>query len=315
MAAYDKNIFGPVPSRRLGRSLGVSVVPHKVCSLDCVYCEVGKTRTLTAERKEYIRPADILAEFDAVYPSVADSLDVVTVTAAGEPTLNSSLREIVEGLRSRVRHPLAILTNGTTLDDPEVVQTLLLFDIVVPSLDAVGIDAFLAVNKPAEGLDPQKLAEALIAFSHRFSGTLTIEVLLVKGVNDSCDELKRIADVLSQCRYTMVQLNTVFRPPAYGGTTALSGAELLEAALTLKSYGVRVEPVGNFVRELDGGNEGDISPRILRLVSMRPCSLGDIAAVFGRSAEDVSAMLAPLVADGSVRREEHSGEIFYTAVK
>ncbi|WP_022851570.1 radical SAM protein [Limisalsivibrio acetivorans] len=276
-----KHIFGPVPSRRLGSSLGIDIVPSKTCTLDCVYCEVGRTNRLGIERESFYPPEGVIDEFASEYPALKEHLDVVTITGSGEPTMNSDLGTLASKIKSVSDHPLAILTNSTLITRCDVRSDLKNFDIIVPSIDAASQDVFERVNRPHPDLDIHEINEALIAFTNSFSGRILLEVLLVKGVNDSEDELKRIASVISRCRYDMVQLNTVFRPPSYSETEGLGEKELVEAMLMFKEQGIRIEPVGNFIRRLGGSVSDSPSEKIMNLLRMRPCTTGDIASVFG----------------------------------
>ena len=160
-----KYIFGPAPSRRLGRSLGINVVPSKICSLDCLYCEVGKTKATTMQIKPYIKAADILDEFSKNYDKFNELCDVITITGAGEPTLNSELDTILKGIKNITNKPVAILTNTTTLHIESVYNTLLLFDIVVPSLDSVDSNSFNKINLPDKNINIENIISSLEKWS------------------------------------------------------------------------------------------------------------------------------------------------------
>ncbi|MGE4497201.1 MAG: radical SAM protein [Deferribacterales bacterium] len=307
----NRYIFGPVPSRRLGRSLGVDVIPSKICSLDCVYCEVGKTTELSCARENYFKTDDIIDEFRREYARVKNSLDVVTITGSGEPTLNKNLAQIARRIKKISAHPLAILTNSTTITDPEVQAALMLFDIIVPSLDAASAKAFQAVNRPAAELDIKEINSALADFTHRFGGRIYLEVLLVKGVNDSKDELAAIAEVIRQCRYDMVQVNTVFRPPAYSGTKGLNEQELIDAFLFFRGLGINVEPVGNFVKALAGGDDADLPERIAALLRMRPCTVKDMCAVFGADEASMVKIIENMLKSDQIEEKIFENERFY----
>ena len=161
------HIFGPVNSRRLGRSLGIDLLPKKICNFDCIYCEVGSTTNLTCERKEYVSTNSILVEIDEYCsdPKRMESVDVVTVTASGEPTLHLGLGRILKYLKEKTGKPVAVLINGTNLNIPEVVSDLCQADVVVPSLDAVLEKSFRKLNRPALCLDIQEIVKGLINFS------------------------------------------------------------------------------------------------------------------------------------------------------
>ncbi|MGA1862812.1 radical SAM protein [Deferribacter thermophilus] len=307
-----KYIFGPVPSRRLGASLGVNLVPKKICSLDCVYCEVGKTTEFEIERKRFFNPDELLSEFKIVYERKKDIIDVVTFTGAGEPTLNIDLAYLANEVKKIIDKPLAILTNGTLLFREDVRNELLNFDIVVPSVDAVSESIFKRVNRPHSELNIEKIIDGLKEFSRIFKGKLFIEILLVKGVNDNEVELKKIANVLKNINYTKVQLNTVFRPPAYKGFDGLNEKELLEKALFLAKEGVKVETVGAYLKSLSNKEEYIVED-LIDLLSMRPCTVNDLKLLFNRS--DIVKILDKLIVDKKITKDIINNEIYFKVAK
>ena len=303
-----KYLFGPVPSRRLGRSLGIDIIPHKVCTMNCIYCEVGRTTSCVTQRAHFADTDQIIAEFRDNYTELKADLDVVTITGAGEPTLNLDLGYIIKEIQKISEHPVAILTNSSLITDQSVRDELMFADIVVPSIDAATAEAYTKVCAPERSLDIQQINEALVAFTQVFKGRLLIEVLLCEGMNDSKEELAKIADIIKRCKYDLVQLNTVHRPPAFSRAKAVSEKGLLEVALQFKSAGLNVEPVGNYIKELSGGELTDV--QLVRLISMRPCSMQDISSVFGVDEEYARVILDAIDTD-RLKVSEHNGQSFY----
>ncbi|MDH4273038.1 MAG: radical SAM protein [Candidatus Aminicenantes bacterium] len=169
-----KHIFGPVPSRRLGRSLGIDLIPFKTCCLNCLYCECGKTTVQTLERKEYVPARAIIQEIDAFLCTVP-SLDVITFAGSGEPTLNTALPALLRHIQTHYpQYKTALLTNGSLLYLEDVRQSLLTFNYVLPSLDAVRQKTFEKINQPAGNLDSQEIIEGLITFSKMYRGTMWV---------------------------------------------------------------------------------------------------------------------------------------------
>ena len=305
-----ETVFGPVASRRLGRSLGINIVPEKICTLDCLYCEVCKTETLTLKRAPYISARQILDEFREKYPLLKESTDVVTITGAGEPTLNSELKEIVTGIKSASEHPVALLTNSTLLADKDVANALLPLDIIVPSLDAVTQDVFEAVDRPFPGLQISEIAEALISFSRIFSGKLYLEILLVKGVNDSHNDLLKFAETAKCIRHDKVQLGTVFRPPAWKGAERISDNELANAGLFLSAQGLNVEHQGIFSGDIQAKTMPDMKKQLLEsLLRIRPVTIHDISAGMGISPAEAEQITASI---DSVQTQTYDGQTYYS---
>ena len=302
-------VFGPVASRRLGKSLGVNIVSKKICSLDCLYCEVCKTNTLTLKRAPYIPVEKILAEFSAKYPLVKNKTDVITITGMGEPTLNSHLKEIIAGIKELSEHPVALLTNSTLLSDSNVAEALMQLDIIVPSLDAVTQDIFEIVDKPAPGLKINEIIKSLISFSCKFSGKLYLEILLVKGINDSPAELLRLAEMAKQIRHTKIQICTVFRPPAWEGAERLSESEIKEICMFFSKQGLNVEFAGAFNVHASKNVTPEIKKQLLEsLLCIRPVTVQDISEGIGISAEEAELLIASI---DSVQIQNYNGEIYY----
>ena len=176
-------IFGPVPSRRLGFSLGVDTIPFKTCSLDCIYCQLGRTTNKTIERKEYIAGENILREIEEILKR-KKKIDYITFSGSGEPTLNSRMEEMITQIKRLTSIPVAILTNGTLLYQPRMREELMEADLVIPSLDAVSEEVFEKINRPHHKLKINEVIKGINTFSQEFRGKIWLEIMLVKGVND-----------------------------------------------------------------------------------------------------------------------------------
>lgn len=204
-----KCLFGPVLSRRLGLSLGVDLLKYKTCNLDCVYCKLGRTSSLTSRRDRFVSPDKVLREIES---RSKEDFDHLTFAGSGEPTLSSDLREIIRRSKKIVDVPVAVITNSTLLTSPEVRSEVAEADVVLPSLDAVTKLTFERINRPARNLKIEEIIEGLREFRNEFSGEIWLEVMLVKDVNDT--EAEQIARAVQLIGPDRVQLNTVVRPPA-----------------------------------------------------------------------------------------------------
>ena len=318
-------LFGPVNSRRLGRSLGIDLFREKICNLNCVYCEVGPTNVPVNRRGRYSPTREILAEITefCAAPHRLAAVDVLTVTAKGEPTLHLDLGVILRHIKSLTDKPVAVLTNGTTLADDEVREALQLADIVVPSLDAVRAESFSRVDRPARGLTVEAIINGLRDFSRAYRGRLWLEILLVRDINDADADIDALLPVLTTLRLDRIQLNTVVRPPADPGARPVAEARLAEIARRLQAaLAVPVDlpsPVAGFGDERDAAPlpTADAEPAALRqaiiqMVRRRPCTAADIDRVFHLGgAEKVEQLLASLVASGTLRILSHAGDRFY----
>lgn len=221
-----KYIFGPVPSRRLGLSLGVDIIPIKTCTLDCIYCQVGKTTCKTIERKEYVSPEKVLAELKEVL-QIGKKIDYITLSGNGEPTLNSKLGEIIKGIKKLTALPVAVITNGTLLTDKNVREELLSADLVMPSLDAATQEIFEKIDRPHPLLKIENVIEGLMEFKKIYSGKFWLEIMLVKGINDNQNELNALKKAVKKIEPDRIQLNTPVRPTCEKELQILSAKELL----------------------------------------------------------------------------------------
>ncbi|MCL2219109.1 MAG: radical SAM protein [Chitinispirillia bacterium] len=230
--AKYKHIYGPIRSRRLGLSLGVDMVPHKTCPLDCVYCECGATTVLTVERKEYIPTGEIIAEIDDYLEGAGNPApDYVTFGGSGEPTLHSGLGRIIGHIKGRFpAQKLALLTNSTLLSDKQLRRDILLCDLILPSLDAVTDDVFRGVNVPESSLTCEGVINGLTALSSEYKGQLWLEVFISPGINDGDAEIALFKEVITKINPTRVQLNSLDRPGTVNTLSAAPRASLEDIA-------------------------------------------------------------------------------------
>ncbi|MCE5333241.1 MAG: radical SAM protein [Desulfobacteraceae bacterium] len=273
-------IFGPIPSRRVGRSLGVDVVPAKTCSFDCIYCESGPTTRLTVKRTPFFPIPEVMRELGDYLRANPKGTDVITFSSAGEPTLFLGLGELIEAIkRDFPDYPLMVLTNGSLLWDPQVRRDLLKADRVVPSLDSALIESFLRINRPHPSLELDAIVEGIIEFRSEYRGQMHLEIVLADGVNDSPDELKALARAAGRIRPDKVELNTVVRPPAFAGTRGLTEDRMARAAACFPKGTAEIIGVFHAPRELSNGE--DLGRRILETIERRPCTVAELSVSLG----------------------------------
>lgn len=286
-------VFGPVPSRRLGRSLGIDVVPPKTCSMDCVYCESGPTTCLTLERKPFVEPGKVLRDLDTHFSRYPQSAEVLTFSSAGEPTLYEPLGELIRAVKKRFPVlPVIVLTNGSLLWDSRVRADLTAADRVVPSLDAVSEEVFQKLNRPHGRLTASLMLEGLEALAKDYSGQLHVEVMLVSGMNDTPQEMEALGRFLRRVDPERVELNTVVRPPSEPGTAGLSPEAMQRAARFFP------EGISRIIGRYQGGAvmqpEANLPARMLSLVKRRPCTMDEMILSLGVSPEEAAQALKKL---------------------
>ena len=306
-----KHLFGPVASRRLGRSLGVDLVPAKTCPFDCIYCEVGRTTRHTAVRQHFYPPEEILAQIEEFFAGGGQA-DFITITASGEPTLSLDIAEIISECKKRFKVPVAVITDGALLYDGQVRRDLAAADVVMPSLDAARAQVFERINRPAPPVTLEKVIEGLVAFAREYKGRMWLEVLLAEGVNDSDEDVEALAGVIARIRPDRVQLNTVVRPPADGSTRAVSAERLEEIARRLSGVSP-VEIIAPAALRAGARTSRPAQEAILETVRRRPCTAEDLAAGLSLSPEQVEEALAALTRSGKVREVAFDRTRFYEA--
>ncbi|MFH2122870.1 MAG: radical SAM protein [Pseudomonadota bacterium] len=319
-----KYLFGPVYSRRLGHSLGIDLLPPKICSLNCVYCEVGPTTELTCERKEYVPTEEILREIDQVLVKGTGGrpVDVFTLTAMGEPTLHTGLGEIIAYLKEKTDKPVAVLTNGTLFFDPQVRAELSAADIVIPSLDAARQESFDRVNQPAAAVNLEQVIEGLVLFSREFRGKLWLEILLVRDMNDSFEDLVALQQAVQKIHPARIQLNTVARPPMDGRARPVTREVMEQAASMLADgYDGQVDVLVDFqaIEKNEYGKEKQLQMTLVEdiaaLLQRRPCPIEEIdKALHVQDLEMTRACVQVLVEAGRIEKKLYNDKEFYQQV-
>jgi wyosine [tRNA(Phe)-imidazoG37] synthetase (radical SAM superfamily) len=306
-----RRIFGPVPSRRLGLSLGIDVIPSKTCSFDCVYCECGATTDKTCERREFFPVGEILDELETHLSRTADRPDVVTLSGSGEPTLYRPLGELIEGIRRIAALPVAVITNSSLLWMDEVRDELSKADIVLPSLDAAEESAFRRINRPHALCTLPLVIEGLERFLDAYRGTVLFEILLVEGHNTDRPNLEALRSALSRMRAGKIQLNTAVRPGTERHIEPLDN-ESMERIRAF--FGPACEVIASARTTRMRHEEGILEETVMPLVERRPCTADDIAAVLGIPRGEVTQLMQRLKAAGKVADHRHGGVVFWSSV-
>ena len=303
----ERYVYGPVPSRRLGRSLGVDLVPYKTCSYDCVYCQLGRTTRKTLRRREYVAPERIFADLERRLAS-APAFDYIGLAGSGEPTLNSALGRIIRGVKERTDKPVAVLTNGSLLWDPEVRDDLSDADVVMPSLDAGDARLFRYVNRPHPKLKFEKVVDGLAEFRSGFAKPIWLEVFLLGGVTGIGPEAEKIASACRRIRPDKVQLNTVARPPAEDFAFPVEPGLLASFA---ELFDPPAEVIAEPVRGLDPAADAVPDEEILEFLRRRPSTAPGISSGLGLHIGEAVKRLDALAARGEIRSTVRGGERFY----
>jgi len=303
-------LFGPVPSRRLGFSLGIDLVPKKVCSLNCVYCEVGKTTKLSTERRLYI-PAEKITRELIHYFNHHPAPDYITFSGYGEPTLNSGLGRLIRFVKKRYPNvPVAVLTNGTLFSQKEVREELLAADLVLPSLDAATQNTFEQINVPASGLQIESIIEGLVKFRKEFSEEIWLEVFVLPGYNNDIYELDALKNAILKIQPNRVQLNTLDRPGRIEKLKAASGNELEGIRKYWNMENVEIIAKQQLRQNLQS-DRSDMEQTILSTISRRPCTVDDLAQMLNTHVNEINKYLRTLESRKKISYARLKRGIFY----
>jgi wyosine [tRNA(Phe)-imidazoG37] synthetase (radical SAM superfamily) len=307
-----KYVFGPVPSRRLGQSLGIDPIPLKTCNWNCVYCQLGRTVPLTNERREYFPRREILAEVhEALAEHQPGEIDWVTFVGSGEPTLHSRIGWLIREVKSITELPVAVITNGSLLYLPDVRRALCGADVVMPSLDAGTAALYRQLNRPHAEVTFDRLVEGLVSFRQEYNGKLWVEVMLMQGLNDTKTALQAIAAVLRSVQPDEVHINLPTRPPAETWVLPSTGDGLLRARAILGDISHIVHPhAGSF----DLSGYGSAVEAIVAIITRHPMRQEELEQALASWAPGkVEEALMELEASGQAQLVERYGARFWSA--
>ncbi len=304
-----KYLFGPVPSRRLGMSLGVDLVPHKVCSLNCVYCECGRTTDLTTGRKEYISYDEVVREV-AHYLKHNPNPDYITFSGSGEPSLNSRIGDVLRFIKSNSNVPVAVLTNGTLFYDKAVREDLLEADVVLPSLDAAEEHAFRRINRPWHKLNIPEYINGLVDFRKEYGGQIWLEVLVIPGLNDTPENLQALREAFLKIRPDEIQLNTLDRPGTVENIRAATRKELQEIVDFWDMPQVKIIAAVPDRKKIVSYRD-DTESAILETIKRRPCTLEDLHKILGLHLNEINKYLDVLEDEKKVVSVREKRGLFY----
>jgi wyosine [tRNA(Phe)-imidazoG37] synthetase (radical SAM superfamily) len=307
-------LFGPVPSRRLGISLGVDLVPMKTCTLNCIYCECDKTSHLTLERKEYV-------SFEAVKKELAHYLahharpDYITFSGSGEPTLNSKIGDIIRFLKDRVPDvPVAVLSNSTLFSQKQVRSDIKNAAVVIPSLDAATEKIFNKINRPSPHLHVDKIIDGLIRFRKEYSGKIWLEIFIIPGMNDTIVELSALKLVVGKIKPDQVHLNTLDRPGSVSTLRAATREELEHVLNVFQMENATIVADPPEHKELFAYRK-DTAAAIVGTIARRPCTSKDLSEILGLQVDEVETYLKSLEADEKIKVVKQKRGLFYQLKK
>jgi len=304
-------LFGPVPSRRLGQSLGVSPIPPKTCNYSCVYCQIGRTTHFSNIRQDFFPRENILDELKS-FINTSENFDYITFVGEGEPTLCKSLGWLIHSTKKLTNKPIAVITNGALLYDVDTQNDLLEADVILPTLDAVSQDLFKKINRPIKGLHIDKIIQGMMDFRLKYHGQIWMEVMLVAGLNDSMDNILKIKGVLEKMNCDRIYVNVPVRPPAENWVKIPEKDHIIEICTELSAYNIaHYESTVGF--HLD--KEVDLENQILNITSRHPLRETQIISMLDLPENDILLLLRKMVEKGIIKKIEYNKQIFWINAK
>ena len=303
-----KYLFGPVPSRRLGFSLGVDIIPYKTCSFDCIYCELGKTTCKTIAPVALVRPEAVLNELKDLLSLPSLTLDCITISGSGEPTLHPELGLIIREIKRLAALPVTVITNASLLFQEEILGGLLEADVIVPSLDAPDPKTFETVNRPHPDLTFEQLIVGLMRLGRFRRKGIWLEILLMRGINDAPEQIEQFRKLVDRINPEKIQLNTVVRPPVETCALPLEKTRLREIQ---KKLGPQAEIIGSPSGDKIQHQGSMIESEIRAMVARRPCTAEDIAQCLGLPLEKTIHFLNGLIQEQKIKTEQFNQQKFY----
>ena len=309
-----KYLFGPVPSRRLGISLGVDLVPHKVCSLNCIYCEVGRTTNLTIERREYVPIDAVIKELNECL-SENPELDFVTFSGQGEPTLNSGLGKVIDFIKDNYpEYKVAVITNGTLFWDRKVRDEVSRANVLLPSLDAVSKRAFLKINRPNKNLNVDEIVDGFIRLRKEFKGKIYLEIFFVPQLNDTKEELILLKETVKKIQPDLIQLNTLDRPGTEDFVKAVSKEDLQKIKEFFEPLPVEIIAKAETRKQIQSFNK-NIEEQILETIKRRPCTDKDLTEILDLHLNELNKYLSELIDSGKIESDKQERGLFFKIKK
>ncbi len=305
-----QHVFGPVPSRRLGQSLGIDPVVPKTCNWNCVYCQLGRSVPLVAERREYVPAEAIIAELAERLAHYEGRIDWVTFVGSGETTLHSRLGWMIRRVKAMTEIPVAVITNGSLLYLPEVRAELAVADAVLPTLDAGTPDLYRRLNRPWPEPDFETYVQGLVDFRAMYRGRYWLEVMLIRGLNDTEEALRALTAQIARIRPDKVHLTLPERPPAEPWVQPPDAEGLMRAEAILRQVAEVVHPArGAF----DFSGYDDPQAAVLAVLARHPMRESELKAALARWGDDaVQETLQALQASGQVQALERYGTRFWS---
>jgi len=306
----EKLIFGPIPSRRLGRSIGVNNIPHKVCSYSCAYCQVGKAIKMQVERQEFYPPDLIVSQVKQKLESlsVADLPDYITLVPDGEPTLDINLGELIRGLKT-FGLPVAVITNSSLLENKDVQADLSQANYISFKTDTTNPTVWKKINKPHKSLNLDSILKAILHFSAQYQGLLVTETMLIKGINDSREYVEPVANFLREVKPDFAYIAIPTRPTAYERTYPPDEAAVAVAYEIFNRYKLNTELLTGYEGNAFASS-GNFEDDMLSITAVHPMRKDAVMELMSKS-NATEANLNILIENGLIKQVKYNDQEYF----
>ncbi|MFA5336910.1 MAG: radical SAM protein [Candidatus Omnitrophota bacterium] len=300
--------YGPVPSRRLGFSLGVNLTPKKLCTFNCVYCQLGETTKKTIKRFFYVDPVELKKELTKIV-NRNPKIDYISISGSGEPTLHKGLDKIIDTIRETTnnKYRVCVITNSSLLYKKEVRKELEKADLIIPSLDAATEESFSRIDKPHKQITLKKIVDGLINLRKEFKGKIWLEIMILGGINDSLKEAGIFKKLVAKIKPDKVQLNLPIRPS--GASIALPDYERVKKIK--KIIGKKCEIVSSFYKDAQNNFSKSVQSDIMKYLNIRPATMRDLEKSVGIEKGTLARQIKRMLDLGLIIKKIYNRKVYF----
>lgn len=289
--------------------MGVDVIPRKYCNFDCIYCQVGKTTGKNTTRRTFFRAKEVARQVvDTV--CATEKVDFVTFSGSGEPTLNKNLGTMIREIKKNINTPVAVITNSSLFDLEEVRNDLMCADVILPSLDAASNEMFQRINRPQSNIDIVKIIEGIKSLRKQYTGLIWLEIMMIKGMNDTKEELQKLSDIVKDLNVDRIHLNTITRPPSESNAGPLAQGELEQIK---KLFGNKCEVISSFEKDGIHQQREGWAEALVDILKRRALTLDDISKITGVASSRIIEQLRDMEKNGLIETYRLGSDIYYIA--
>jgi wyosine [tRNA(Phe)-imidazoG37] synthetase (radical SAM superfamily) len=307
----EKKVFGPVPSRRLGKSLGINNIPYKICTYSCAYCQLGKAIKVQVKRQEFYKSEELLNEVIIVLSSLRDKRDYpdyITIVPDGEPTLDINIGVLISKLHT-LEIPVAVITNASLINLPDVRRALIKADYISVKADSFNKETWRKINKPHKKLNLDEITSGIVNFREEYSGKLVTETMLIKGINDTYNELKNTARIVGTFMPDIAYISIPTRPPAFKNVIAADESSVNKAYHIFREHIDKVELLTDYEGSAFAST-GNFKDDLLSITAVHPMREDAVLKLMYKEGDNKD-ILNTLLKEKLLEKTQYNGYNYY----